>query len=294
MRLALVVTTLGRIQALRALADSLVEQLGRDDRLVLVAQGNVAEVEALASDYAGLLPVQVTTSARGATLGRNTGVAALDGDDAALMFPNDTTVVPAGTLDAVRAMLDAAGDDFLAAGLACHDERGPKSDVPAVGTPLDRFNLWSVIEMGLIIRRGLFDELGGFSLEFGPGQDSPWQAGEVSDLLLRALAHRPELASQFIWLPTSVHVDGISTAFGLDRADRRRKLRTYGRGTAQVFARHPYPWWWRFAYVGAGLLAGVRSPAPVTATDGWWMFIGRLEGMRGRTFGSTSLLSTTR
>lgn len=294
MRLALVVTTLGRMDAIRSLLDSLVGQVADGDRIVLVAQRHEAEVEALAAAYADRLPVHVTTSGRGATRGRNAGVAALDAGDAVLLFPNDTTVYPPGTLAAIREAITAAGDGFLAGGLASHDERGPKSDLPAPGTRLDRYNLWTVIEMGMLMRRHVFDGIGGFSLDFGPGQETPWQAGEAADLLLRALAAHPDLAETFVWLPADVHVDGISTGYGLDARARRRKLRSYGRGTAQVFARHPYPWWWRIAYVAAGAAFGLRNPAPVRAIDGWWMLLGRAEGMTGRTLGSAALVSTTR
>ena len=293
-RLSLVVTTLGRLDALRTLLGSLDGQLRDGDDLVLVAQGEVDRVRALAAEFAGVLPITVAESGRGATRGRNAGVESLPGGDTVLAFPNDTSVYPPGTLEAVRREIAAAGAGFLYGRMASHDERGPKSALPDPGTPLDRVNLWTVIEMGLLIRRRLFDEIGGFSLDFGPGQPTPWQAGEAADLLLRALAAHPELAREFRWLPRRIHVGGISTGFGLDGAGRRRKLRSYGRGTAQVLARHPYPWWWRSAYVGAGLVFGLRNPRPIRAADGWWMFLGRLEGSLGTTFGSSDLVSTTR
>src|SRR3546814_1298417 len=116
--------------------------------------------------------------------------------------------------------------------------------------------------MGILMRRSLFDAIGGFDERIGPGSATPWQVAEGTDLLLRALRERPDLATRFVWLPPEVHVDGISTGFGLTTAERRRKLRAYGRGTGHALRIHRYPWWWRLAFTGAGLLYGVRNPKP--------------------------------
>ncbi|KTS14175.1 glycosyltransferase family 2 protein [Microbacterium testaceum] len=293
MTIGFVVTTLGRLEPLRALLTSLEDQLREGDHVVLVAQGAQDHVAALAAEFSARgVPVTATTSARGASLGRNTGVAALPAGDAVVTFPNDNTTYPAGTVAALHAAVDGA--DFLAGGFTSWDERGPKTTLPSAGTPLDKYNVWSVIEMGILIRRSLFDAVGGFDENMGPGSASPWQVAEGTDLLLRAMAREPRLVHEFRWLPADVHVDGISTGFGLSTADRRRKLRAYGRGTGRAFAVHGYPLWWRLAFTAAGLLYGVRNPRPITLGDGWPMFLGRLEGTLGRTFGQARMVSATR
>lgn len=293
MHLGFIVTTLGRIDALRALLSSLELQVQRGDRIVLVAQQNADGVAALALEFSARgVPVVATTSTRGASRGRNAGVAAVDVEDIVLLFPNDNTVFPTGTVSAVRAHVQSP--DFLAGGFTSWDERGPKTTLPPAGTPLDRWNVWTVIEMGILMRRELFDQVGGFDETIGPGANTSWQVAEGTDLLLRTLAARPELASRFVWLPHDVHVDGISTGFGLTTPERRRKLRAYGRGTGRAVTVHRYPLWWRAAFVGAGLLYGVRNPSPITIGDGWPMFLGRLEGVLGRTFSQRRMVSTTR
>jgi len=293
MTIGFVVTTLGRLEPLRALLTSLEHQLQDGDHVVLVAQGAQEDVAALAAEFSARgVPVTATTSARGASLGRNTGVAALPAGDAVVTFPNDNTTYPAGTVAALHAAVD--DPSFLAGGFTSWDERGPKTTLPTPGTPLDKYNVWAVIEMGILIRRSLFDAVGGFDQNMGPGSASPWQVAEGTDLLLRAMAHEPRLLHEFRWLPADVHVDGISTGFGLSTAERRRKLRAYGRGTGRAFAVHGYPLWWRLAFAAAGLLYGVRNPRPITIGDGWPMFLGRLEGTIGRTFGQARMVSATR
>jgi hypothetical protein len=291
-RLAFVVTTLGRLDALRALLTSLTPQLADGDHVVIVAQGEAAAVAQIVADYASrALPVTTTTSARGASLGRNTGVAALPEGDFVVNFPNDTTVFPTGVVAAIRAAVD--DEKFQAGGFTCRDERGPKTTLPEPGTALDRWNVWTVIEMGILMRRRLFESLGGFDQALGPGAATPWQVAEGTDLLLRA-ATIPGVAETFLWLTPDVFVDGISTGMGLTRAERKRKMRAYGRGTGRAMVVHGYPLWWRIAFTFAGLLYGFRNPRPITVPDGWPMFLGRLEGLLGRTFGRRELVSATR
>lgn len=275
--LALVVTTLGRLDPLHKLMRSLRGQLVRGDRLFIVAQSNLNEVEELAADFAGVFDVVVTTSGRGASTGRNAGVRAIPpGENPLVCFPNDTTWFPPGTIAALR----AAASRVRLGAMTVRDENGPKFTLPPPGTGLDRWNVWNVIEMGLLARRDVLDELGGFDEGIGTGASTPWQAGEATDLLLRAM--RAGLARGFEWLPPDVWVGGVAEAHGLLPAERRHKLRAYNRGLGRLVSRWAYPWWWRFAFVVGGLLFGVRHRSSHRPLDGCWVFIGRAEGVLGR------------
>ncbi|MDQ0574701.1 hypothetical protein QFZ29_000924 [Agromyces albus] len=282
MKLAFVVSTLGRPDRLRRLLDSLEGRLVPGDALMIVAQRNRAEVEELvaAFDDSGSTVI-VTDSAPGAARGRNAGVAELPTGDPLLVFPNDSTWFPDGSVERLRAL----PDDFQAGAMTVVDEYGPKFVLPPAGTALDRWNVWSVIEMGILIRRSIFDGIGGFDAELGTGAATPWQAGEATDLLLRLADQRPHLAETFAWQPPDVAVGGIADPHGLTRAARRHKARAYGRGMALVVTRWRYPLWWRIAFIGGGLAFGVRHRATNELLDGWWVFLGRLEGALGRTLG---------
>jgi hypothetical protein len=291
-KLAFVVTTLGRVERVERLLGSLAGRLVPGDALVLVAQDRRAEVEALVGGFAaGGASVVVTSSARGASRGRNAGVAALPpADDPLLVFPNDTTWFPEGAVERLRALPGG----FEAGAMTVVDEHGPKFELPAAGTALDRWNVWNVIEMGLLLRRSVFDELGGFDPDLGTGAPSPWQAGEATDLLLRLGSRRPDLAERFGWLPADVAVGGIADASGLSANERRRKLRAYGRGMGRTVARWRYPAWWRAAFTGGGLAFGLRNRATNAPLDGWWVFLGRLEGALGRPIGRAADVSAVR
>ncbi|WOP20095.1 hypothetical protein [Raineyella sp. LH-20] len=302
-RLAFVITTLGRIAPLGRLLDGLVPQLTAGDQVVIVAQDHVDEVRRLVADRQPVADRQsggdsvagdptstegrpadaaprivVVTSGRGAARGRNVGVEHVVGDPV-LQFPNDTSEAPEGFAAALRGLAPHLG----VGAITFRDEHGPKFVLPAPGTPLDRWNVWSVMEVGVLVRRSVFLAAGGFDPEIGSGAATPWQAGEVTDFLLRAMDRG--LTGDFVWAPSDVAIAGVGEATGLSPAEHRRKVRAYSRGTSRVLGRWSYPLWWRLAFVAAGLVIGVRHDATHRPVDGWWAFVGRLEGLLGRVLG---------
>ena len=290
MNIGLVITTLGREHGLRRLLQSLVGQVTAGDTIVIVAQRNRAGVEQLAAEFVQLgCAIVVTTSPLGASRGRNAGVAALpEGVDFLLHFPNDTTWFPPGTLAGIRSTPPQAS----AGALTVADENGPKFQLPAPGTPLDRWNVWTVIEMGLVMRRSVFTTLGGFTESIGTGASTPWQSGEATDLLLRLIQARAD--ASFVWLPADVAIGGVSDPHGLTHGERRRKLRSYARGFGRVLTVWRYPLYWRAAALAGGLLFGARNRASFRAADGWWVFVGRFEGLTGRCFGKKTSTAVDR
>ena len=283
MNIGLVITTLGREQGLRRLLQSLEGQVAAEDAIVIVAQRNLEAVQTLAMEFATIgCDIIVTTSPLGASRGRNAGVEALPaGEDYLLHFPNDTTWFPPGTIDGIRCTPSTAS----AGALTVTDENGPKFRLPVAGTLLDRWNVWTIIEMGLVMRRTVFTALGGFTESIGTGASTPWQSGEATDLLLRLM--QAGQADSFVWLPTDIAIGGISDPHGLSTGERRRKLRTYARGFGRLLSVWHYPLYWRAAALAGGLLFGVRNQKSFQAADGWWVFVGRLEGLTGRCFGKT-------
>ncbi|WP_300590353.1 glycosyltransferase family 2 protein [Microbacterium sp.] len=287
--LLLVVSTLGRLPSLATLLDSVVPQLGESDELVIVAQGEFDAVHDLvrshASRTAGTLTS--TTSERGLSRGRNTGVRDRRGSapDPLVMFPNDTSWFAEGSVDAIRRT--ASVHDLAAVPVLV--EGDPRFVLPHPGTPLDTRNVWSVIEMGLVIRLSLLQTVGGFDETIGTGADSPWQAGEGTDLILRVLNQNPAIANGIVWATDPLaYVGGVGERSGLSRAEQRWKLRAYGRGVGRVYRAHPFPMWQRLGFVAAGLLIGIRRRGEYGLTDGVPAFMGRLEGLLGRTFGRRS------
>lgn len=283
--ISFVVTTLGRVEALDVLMQSLAPQMGPDDQLIIVAQARKLDVEALVASHRDRFSSDVLLgeSARGASRGRNAGVALAGAvGDRLLMFPNDTSWFPPGSVDAIREAVGGAN----AGAVTVRTASGDRFALPSPSTPLDTRSVWRVIEMGLVVRRGLFSKVGGFDERLGTGAATPWQAGEVTDLLMRLLRSDPRLEREFVWIPAErAYVGGIEETRGLTGAERRRKLRAYGRGVGRVFMMHPFPVWHRVRFVVAGLAIGILRRDEYALLDGLTAFAGRLEGLTGRILG---------
>lgn len=276
-RLTVVITTLGRIEALKRNLDSLAVQLEPGDELVVVAQGNVAEVETLVHAVVTQATTIYASSDRGACRGRNVGVEASSTGNV-LLFPNDTTWFPEGSIAQIRQA--SAGHDVVA--YTVRDEAGPKFVFSKRNGGFNYRTVWDVIEPGFAMSRRSFEQAGGFDPGIGTGANSPWQAGEVADLLYRWKAKSQ--AASMSWRP-DIEVGGATDSAGLNAAERRRKLRAYGRGCGFVMRRHRSPVWFLAAYIVAGLLVAVKRPQLYQLTDGWSAAVGRLEGVTGHIWG---------
>jgi glycosyltransferase involved in cell wall biosynthesis len=285
-----IVTTLGRIEPLKKLLSSLVNQITSEDSIVIIAQDNEIEVKALIQDF-NYLPIKYSTSGRGASLGRNVGVKILKPKDQILLFPNDTTSFPDGIISQIRPVVSAP--EFKLGAMTVIDDLGPIFELPPPGTTLDKINVWRVIEHGLLIRRNLFEELGGYNQNIGSGTNTPWQSGEGTDLILRALDKWPALATQFSWFPSEMSLRCVNVTHGLNKSARRQKLLAYGRGLGWVARHHNYSLSWKLKRLIGGAVIGILH-SNYEVIDGWWGFRGRFEGMIGKTIGAESYQAVTK
>jgi Glycosyl transferase family 2 len=257
-RLSLVVSTIGRVPELVRLARSVADSpvAGRVQLVVVDQSADRRALRALEH-----VDPQVTwtgtTSGRGVSLGRNTGLRLSDGDVVA--FPNDNTWYPEEILPEVLARFDAeAGLQGLSARLLTADGRPAMLRWPARPALVDRDNFYrTVVSPGLFLRRTLVADLGGFDEAIGTGAIGPAQAGEESDLVLRALVggarirYEPDLVVR-----NDEPRDTAGSVFVT-------KMAGYGTGQGRLWRRHDLPVH-RLAWIVARKLVA----APVRAGRG--------------------------
>lgn len=283
MKLAFVTPTLGRrIVELRGLLDSISKEIGPEDECIIVAQENLRVVQDLVDEFSAQgMKVRCIHSPRGISIGKNCGVKAVNSSNPLLVFPNDSNWFSPGVID----YLHKLPESFQAGAMTLVDKNGPRFALPVEGTQLDKWNVWKVLEATLLMRKMPYEDALGFDEGMGTGCSTPWQAGEGTDLLLRSCVGAQ---FEFHWLPNYVTLRGLPETVSLTSHDRKNKLRAYGRGLGRVLSKHHYPVLWRISFVFAGLLAGVRSKS-YSALDGVWAFIGRAEGVLGKTINAPDL-----
>lgn len=276
MNVSLVLATLGRVDDINRLVDSLNAQSERcfevivvdqnpDDRLVPV----VARAIAIGLDVIHLR--QATPNLASA---RNWGIATARYE--IIAFPDDDCWYEPDTIAHIIASFQASPN--LQGLVACWVEQTIASGQPAQKGQLHlnswrRFRGGNASSISLFLRRSLLEELDGFDTRFGVGQ---WfGAAEETDLILRALTTGAEL--EFCPLAKIHHAFGFKPAHDWRIAFRNARRRA--RGTGALYAKHRLS-----AYV---ILRGFMAPTflpllkaagGMAIASGLATTFGRLEG----------------
>lgn len=232
--LAIVIPSVGRVEEVARLLESLAPQLAACDQLVVVDQNPDDRLLPVLTAAAELRPQRVRAPARGASHARNVGLAHAARD--VVWFPDDDGWATAGQLDVLRRLL-AEEPDVDVFGGRCADADGRPSMGRWPDRPMEatRGNVWRVAaEATMVFRRRFFDRVGGFRESIGVGSGGPWGAGEGQDLLLRGLA----AGCRIVYRPGFVF--GHPNKFESDAAIVQAKAESYARGVGYVMGVNGY------------------------------------------------------
>lgn len=270
--ISLVVATLGRVEEIGALFDSLTGQEGAFE-VILVDQNQDARLEALVAEWAPRLSLRHLRAPRPhANAARNLGLRHARGNLVA--FPDDDCLLPPGTLARVRAAFDAAPALAALTGPAAAPEGGLGSGRwNDKAGPITLENVWtSVIEFNLWLRRDAALRLGGFDEGMGPG--ARFGSAEGNDLVCRALAAGME--ARYDPALRVIHPDKRLTPEAVARAQR------YGLGLGFALRRHPVPLSVRAAFLYrplGGALVSLARGRVLHARYYMASLLGRAQGM---------------
>lgn len=269
MRVLVVIATLGQRAALARVLESLAVQDPAPTEVIVACQGDEAPARRAAAACA--LPVRVVAARPGAARARNAGVAAASCDWDVVAFPDDDTW---NDPDAFARMAASIPEGGALVGTVVPTSGRPRWRVAAGVRPLDRRTVWThAMEAGMFVTRAAWSRVGPLDESLGVGADGPWQSGEGTDWLLRAL----DAAVPVIHDPTVVLRE--EPAEPADLAAAARRARAYARGTGRVFrTRYRAPGRLGLLCRSLGklaLAAGSRRGRVLAAT----VLIGRLEGL---------------
>jgi len=227
----LILATVGRVEELERLLDSLERQTHGAFRLIVVDQNDDDRVEpALAGR-----PFEIVrlTSERGLSRARNV---ALPHVTAGLVaFPDDDCVYPDDLLERVgRRFATETALDGLTGREVNVDGRSSASWKTDAALLTDD-NLWNrAISFTIFLRRKTVAQTGSFDGQLGLGSGTPWSSGEEIDYLVRAVSGGARIAYD-----PSVTVTHRPKA--LDEAGRRELAYRDGASVGYVLRKNRYP-----------------------------------------------------
>ena len=181
----LVVATVGRVDDLGRLLDSLERQTHRAFAVRVVDQNEDDRLRPVLAAHPGLDLAHVR-SKRGLSRARNAALGSLDADVVA--FPDDDCTYADDLLERVARRLgeDPGLDGLTGRAAAAGGTSSPswKRDRAV----LTRENLWNrAISFTIFVRRELVARVGAFDEQLGLGSGTPWHSGEEIDYLVRAV-----------------------------------------------------------------------------------------------------------
>lgn len=267
--LSIVVSTIGRPQAMTRLLDSLVHQtaIGKFE-LIVVDQSRDQESARVVNEANLPFRALTTTSGRGACRGRNVGTSFAQG--AILAFPDDNCVYTPGAVATVIDLMSTPSNVGILSGLLVTAQGAPSMlRWPDVRTEITRSNVQrTAIEATMFIKRDVFAEVGGFDESIGVGSAGPYQAGEATDLILRAL----RAGTEGVFDPSIriIHEDFREAV----EQNFSAKMRGYGRGIGRVYRINHLPAY-EVAYyasrkVAAAAVRTVRGRRDLSRADLAW------------------------
>lgn len=259
--------------------DSFAEQTYRAFEIIVVDQNVDGRLDPILARFERTIPVRRLRSAPGLSRARNVGLGYCSGRIVA--FPDDDCWYPRDLLDRVAQLFRS--DERLGFLIArWQDENGNDclSNYPPTGEHAEAHHIWTKgISFTVFVTRRLVEQVGPFDERLGVGSGTPWQSGEETDYLLRALSlnfsgwHDP---SCIVYHPQAI-----------PKLDARafRKALTYGQGFGFVSRKHR-------CGLGHALRALIRplGSAAIAATGFNWrrakfhllVFIGRCRGLMQR------------
>lgn len=229
----MVVTTVGRPEAFERLLAALDEAPDVADlELVVVDQSTDRSCLAVLDRHGSRATVRATTSGRGASVGRNVGLALVTAP--VVGFPDDNAWFPPETPGRV---IDAFGEDPTLTGLsirqATPDGRDSMLRWQREPGPVTESNfMHTSIMSGMFFAKDRLDAVGRFDEGMGVGSDGWYGSGEESDLLLRVLR-----AGCRITYDPSIVVWQEETRDDTDPRFAEKMLR-YGAGAGHLWRRH--------------------------------------------------------
>lgn len=236
-RASLVVPSIHRTEEVIRLFESLSQQSCQDFEVIVVDQNPDDRLVPIIHQYSPKTPVKhLRSQPIGASRARNLGLSHAGGD--IIFWPDDDSWLPGELVGNVVRLFDAQPSLSAAIGILVdgtgkpHQRWAPASEQQAGFMDA----LIRAAEPVLFFRREVVTALQGFDPSLGTGAQTPWGAGEGTDLCIRALK-----AGFDIKMEPSLTVYHANINIKPDDPHALIKVRSYARGMGAVLKKNRLP-----------------------------------------------------
>ncbi len=275
--ISLVVPTFGRTDELHRLLVTLVEQTVPHFEVIIVDQNEDRRIEPILKSFTDQLSIEwIRTDKSGASRARNIGAEFASAP--LLTFPDDDSWYPETLVEDILDFFEQH-PDWDALSVRATNGQGQNAvtrwhNQSGTVTRLNEMN--RSVEFGMVFKTSVFQELGGYDNQLGPGANTRLGAHEGSDLNIRALKggysiyYRADLK---VHHPVNVE------------PENPKKARSYARGMGWVHGKYGLPLWFEI-YLWMRSVGGILYSVILRdwqrvrfyrATllgriEGWWMW----------------------
>lgn len=245
-RICLIVPTFGRYAEVERLFVSLERQTCKDFQVVLVDQNLDDRLTPLCTKFQEKLNIlYVKDKGRGASRARNIGFEYSNAE--IILWPDDDCWYPPDLIENVNYCFSTHSEMVGIIGKLLDKNRQPHSrwfpKKERIAKLMDTFTF--AAEPVLAFQRLAFSQLGGFDPSLGTGSQSPWAAGEGTDLCVRTLKHG---MTMYIEPSVIVFHEKLDVKGGDDL--QIEKAQHYARGMGAVLKKNalPFPFLIQYAF----------------------------------------------
>jgi glycosyltransferase involved in cell wall biosynthesis len=278
--ISLIFATIQRTEEVENFLCKLLEQTYKEVEVILVDQNFDDRLIPTISKFKGQTPIIHIVSQSGLSKARNAGLPYAKGE--LIAFPDDDCWYPPNLLSTISDYFSNNLDWDGITGIASSGKNN--SSIWKWDRDPGRCTLTNVWQRGMSItcflRRRVIDKIGLFDEELGLGSSTPWQSGEETDYLIRAI----QAGFHIQYLPEKMvyHHDALP-----DYTDQEiQKAYFSGCGMGHVLHKHSYPFLYSLSTVARPLLSAARATMnghSKKATYCKAIARGRWNGLTGKT-----------
>lgn len=252
MKIDLCIATVGRVEAVRRLLNSLKQQSYTNFRVIVADQNPEELLRPVFNEFSSSLSMTILyVPNQGISHARNVLLAAVQGD--IIAFPDDDCWYESGTLEAAATFFTQypAYDGVL--GRWVNSTREPQAATPRTLTKYTAFrNSETYVQF---YRKAVIHTVGNFDVELGPGNGLPWGCGEDTDYVLRAIGN-----GFTIGRTNTIRVGHPKPIISpTPTAAHAQKYQAYALGRMYLLKKHTFPLWFKIINVLYPLLSLPRD-----------------------------------